>query len=74
MKDEAKDLAKQWGFWLLMGLMTMDDRHNRNLGDTISLVLFGILTLVIAGATLRFLYRLVTGAATRRRAEAGPTI
>ncbi|MFD5323589.1 hypothetical protein [Streptomyces sp. NPDC127092] len=58
MKDEAKELVKGWGLWLAMSLFTIDDRRNKDLSDTISLLIFGIVTLVVVGWTLRYLYQL----------------
>ncbi|MER5964480.1 hypothetical protein [Streptomyces sp. NPDC002057] len=60
MKDEAKTLAKGWGFWLLCAVMTADDRHNTDILDSVSLAVFGLFTLVALGMTVRFLYRLLT--------------
>ncbi|MGW7306974.1 hypothetical protein ACWGI1_15515 [Streptomyces sp. NPDC054835] len=75
--DEVKELAKAWGFWLALGFVTIDDRHNRNLADTISLVLFAIVTLAVIGTTLRSLYRFTRAlhrlTVARRSAEADPT-
>jgi heme/copper-type cytochrome/quinol oxidase subunit 2 len=59
MKDGATTLAVLWGGWLLFVIKAVPHRHNRNIGDTIFLVLLGLFTLFVLGMTVRFVYRLV---------------
>ncbi|MFD5323580.1 hypothetical protein [Streptomyces sp. NPDC127092] len=58
-----------------MGFFKLDDRRDKDLGDTISLVIFGMVTVVVVGWTLRYLYRLARlpyRLARARGTEGGP--
>ncbi|MEU7008398.1 hypothetical protein [Streptomyces sp. NPDC046332] len=60
MKGEVKSLAVVWGCWLVCGVKTAPHRYDRDVDDTIFLILFGSFTLFALGMSGRFVYRLAT--------------
>lgn len=60
MVKETKELVIGWGLWLVLGVKIAPHRYNTDFLDTISLIAFGLYSLLVAVMTVRFLYRLAT--------------
>ncbi|MFF8610927.1 hypothetical protein ACF06X_34030 [Streptomyces sp. NPDC015346] len=65
LKKDAKELGSGWAVWLGATWLTADDLHNRNLQETVSMILWCLVTAALAWTHIRFLARLAKAARQR---------